>query len=100
MPARRAGAARQDLTQSSEGGAGEHALPDAAEHVELLAGEVLEEVAAHALEMRAARGRQLVATARGEDGERAAGVALARLALQQAVALEAIDKPGQPAAAQ
>src|SRR3954471_581151 len=94
------GRRRRRCCSPLERGAGEHALPDAAEHVELLAGEVLEEVAANALEVRAARGGELVAATRGEDGEGAAGVALARLALEQAVALEAIDETGQAAAAQ
>src|SRR3954447_26623493 len=78
----------------------EHALPDAAEEVELLVAEVLEEVPAHALEVGAARGGELVATARRQNREGAARVALARLALEQAVALEAVDEAGQPAARQ
>src|SRR3954454_10834575 len=76
----------------------EDLLPDVAERLELLVAEVLDEVPAHAVEVRAAGGVQPPAGRRGEDGDRPAGVALAGLALDEAVAGEAIDEAGQAAA--
>src|SRR4051794_22395832 len=75
-------------------------LPDVAERVELVVAEVLDEVPAYAVEVRAAGDVQPLASGRGEDGERPARVALTGLACDEAVAGEAIDQAGQAAARQ
>src|SRR5438093_5818270 len=76
------------------------AAPDPAEHVELLVGEVHDEVAADAVEVGAAGRGELRAAGCGQDGEGAARVALARLALEEPLASEPVDQAGQAAAAE
>src|SRR4051812_18641539 len=78
--------------------AGEHLVPQLAEPVEIGVGQVLEEVPAHAVEVRPAGRGELVAARVGEHGERAAPVGLAGLAPDVALALEAVDQARQPAA--
>src|SRR5437868_3923403 len=74
------------------------ALPHLAQRGELRLGEVREEQLADAFPVGLARLGELLAARVGEHGERAAGVVRARLARDQAVALEAIDQAGQAAA--
>src|SRR5918994_7464610 len=62
--------------------------------------EVVEEALAHTLEMRGARLREQLLAAVGQDREAPAAVGVAGVALQQAVALEAIDEPRRARAAQ
>src|SRR4051795_12993839 len=76
------------------------ALPGGTEELVLLGAEVIEEHRPHAGEMRGAGGGELAPAGRRQRRERAAGVARARLAGDEALALEAVDEAGQAAAAQ
>ena len=76
------------------------AVPGLGEQRELGRREVLEEVAAHALEVGDRRGREPRTAVVGEVGICAAGVVRARDALDEPVALQPVDEPRQPATAQ
>src|SRR5437588_6048726 len=82
----------------SEAVAGSDALPHVGERAQLLLGEAQEEVLAHDREVRAARLADAPAPRLRQAGEGAAGVVFAGAALQEVVALEAVDEPGQAAA--
>src|SRR5215218_7453549 len=87
-----------DLTEIF--GSGREPVPPAGERRELVWIELGQEALTHAIEVgRARRGEQLLAL-RGEHGEEAAGVGVAPVALEQALALEAIDQPGHAGAAE
>src|SRR4051794_12283202 len=79
---------------------GEHSLPQAGEHLELLWGEALDEVAAYARHVRRPRLGEPALALVGEDRERPARVSRAARAAQQALALEPVDEPREPAARQ
>ena len=72
-----------------------------AEGVDLVRLEAVEEVPADAGEVsRAARAASSSRAGVGEQGVVAAAVVLAALALDQALAVEPVDEPGDPAAAE
>src|SRR6185436_16741680 len=62
--------------------------------------EAVEEALAHAFQVRRAGLRQQLLTAVGQDREAAAAVRVAGVALEQAVALQAVDEPRRARAAQ
>src|SRR5215211_8147821 len=70
-------------------------------HLLVLGGvEVVEEALADTLEVRRARLREQLLAAVGQNREAAAAVRVAGVALEQAVALEAVDEAGGARAAQ
>ncbi len=93
-------AGRRALLAAAPAGRVEHAIPGVAERLELGGAEEVEEHRAHAGEVGGARGAQLLAAGRRELGELAAGVVAAGDALEQALARQAVDEPGQAAAAE
>src|SRR4051794_15805360 len=80
------------------GGAGGDALPDLAEPLELAGLQLVEEPAADAVEVRGPRALERGTPRVGQARERAARVGRARLAPDEAVLLEAVDEPREPAA--
>src|SRR3954452_22448471 len=82
------------------GRAGDDAVPGIAQGVELVVGEVLQEERAYAGEVCGAGAGEHVDAGLGEDGVGAAGVARARLAPDQALALEAVGQSREPGAAE
>src|SRR5918996_4102384 len=87
-PTSRAGRARTDL------------LPERGERALLVGREPAQEALAHAVQMRLAGASEQLAALVRDLGEVAALVLLAAPAAQQAIALHAIDQPGQAAAAE
>src|SRR5690606_22619263 len=92
-PGRRTGGRVRRSDRAARPGLGRRAgdaVPRLGEDVQLLGGEVAQEVAAHALEVGDLRLEQPVQAGVGQAGVRAAGVVGAREALHEPVALEAV----------
>src|SRR4051812_45826202 len=93
VPGRKAGPPRCGFCAVSAG----DALPRLAQAVLVLGREMGEEVTAHAVEVRRTGDLQAAASELGDDRERAAGVVFAWVALDEAVALEAVREARQTA---
>src|SRR2546423_9608465 len=78
--------------------AGSDALPHLGHRLQLGWGEPRDELLTHERQVRSARLLQALATFGGKAGVGASRVVVARAAVEQAIALEPVDEPGQAAA--